>query len=745
VLEQLAKASPPIELVVRHDPATFQRQQENASRNLPERVRYLAQLRVVPRPVLPRDPEQDLGLTLKQQNRGAAGDETHASITYVALVAPESLGAASGFAPGDQLLSVEGVPVADLPPPAVLKMMCHACKSFSVNVLARLNDDEEDSARLNAPSRPSQWRVHGGIQGSSETVPSLATRDNSPLAHQGSYGSSSGAAGPDLHDASFRPVAPEAVGHAHHVASLSLASLPASAHGSSMQLHEERDSSSQDDHQHADEDALVPVPSFNNLQRCYPGSDLVRLEPLVVDWSQTCPGYHPRDYTDSSVFANHRTDAAQTAGQLTALRFNEMDGTIDRRSHEGVYDVSPADHRPLCPLGRTGIRGRGLFCHWGPNHAVHILISRWAREVDGTMKIQDQRPVLEFLALKHPVTKEHYLPGVFVRPGEPLLTAIERALHLAARGVAGAVAGTDPEKGKLSTMKLGNGLEPGTADAALHGVTADVLVVGSSAHTAALVDDGVEESGLDGVDEAIIELMELVVDQEVARIEIYRGALEDPRNTDNAWLETVALNFHDETGLFHGLEFGSSSPHGWMTAFSGCSLCPEQLSVVHQLASAHQAYFVPRRKRTQSGDTVFSVELNKTGNSPFGFSISTSAHGHHRVAGISQLGLAFNVLKERDEIVEINHVPVSGWSHADVKAKIVGNANLLLKIRRQAAASDAGTAALESMATAAAAAVTATASAASASAAVAAHVHAHAHEHMNGHAHAHSHAHTHMQ
>lgn len=30
--------------------------------------------------------------------------------------------------------------------------------------------------------------------------------------------------------------------------------------------------------------------------------------------------------------------------------------------------------------------------------------------------------------------------------------------------------------------------------------------------------------------------------------EIYAGYVDDPRNTDNAWMETVAFNFHDDTG-----------------------------------------------------------------------------------------------------------------------------------------------------------------------------------------------------
>ena len=29
---------------------------------------------------------------------------------------------------------------------------------------------------------------------------------------------------------------------------------------------------------------------------------------------------------------------------------------------------------------------------------------------------------------------------------------------------------------------------------------------------------------------------------------VYAGYVDDPRNTDNAWMETVAYNFHDDTG-----------------------------------------------------------------------------------------------------------------------------------------------------------------------------------------------------
>ena len=35
-------------------------------------------------------------------------------------------------------------------------------------------------------------------------------------------------------------------------------------------------------------------------------------------------------------------------------------------------------------------------------------------------------------------------------------------------------------------------------------------------------------------------------------LQIYKGYVDDPRNTDNSWMETQALNFHDEDGTSVG-------------------------------------------------------------------------------------------------------------------------------------------------------------------------------------------------
>lgn len=36
---------------------------------------------------------------------------------------------------------------------------------------------------------------------------------------------------------------------------------------------------------------------------------------------------------------------------------------------------------------------------------------------------------------------------------------------------------------------------------------------------------------------------------------VYRGYVDDPRNTDNAWMETVCMNFHDSDGLLAKVNF----------------------------------------------------------------------------------------------------------------------------------------------------------------------------------------------
>jgi hypothetical protein len=57
------------------------------------------------------------------------------------------------------------------------------------------------------------------------------------------------------------------------------------------------------------------------------------------------------------------------------------------------------------------------------------------------------------------------------------------------------------------------------------------------------------EEALDGVDDKQLDVLWSKGKP------IYKGYVDDPRNTDNAWMETVAVNFHDDSGLLSKAKF----------------------------------------------------------------------------------------------------------------------------------------------------------------------------------------------
>ena len=64
------------------------------------------------------------------------------------------------------------------------------------------------------------------------------------------------------------------------------------------------------------------------------------------------------------------------------------------------------------PIGRTGMKGRGLLGRWGPNHAVDPIVSRWQRDGKGEKVMMAGKPVMEFVAIKRKDTGDWAIPGV---------------------------------------------------------------------------------------------------------------------------------------------------------------------------------------------------------------------------------------------------------------------------------------------------------------------------------------------
>ncbi len=115
------------------------------------------------------------------------------------------------------------------------------------------------------------------------------------------------------------------------------------------------------------------------------------------------------------------------------------------------------------------------------------------------------------------------------------------------------------------------------------------------------------------------ELVRILTDFESGRInfirismalQVYKGYVDDPRNTDNAWMETIACNFHDETGGLIGnlcLKGGDDATHAvWIELNSNLKLFASHYDFIEHVATMHGAHWQP----VSSLSFIASQQLN---------------------------------------------------------------------------------------------------------------------------------------
>jgi ADP-ribose pyrophosphatase len=176
------------------------------------------------------------------------------------------------------------------------------------------------------------------------------------------------------------------------------------------------------------------------------------VEEADADWSRPLPGYAPPEFTSPKVFQNagvwaDPADITQVTRKLLT------------RTPSGDLPVSLDPHGfPLNPLGRTGLRGRGLLGKWGRNQAGDPLVTRF----------DPSTGQLQVLVIERSDSGRLALPGGMVDEGEAITTTVSRELA--------------------------------------------------------------EETG------AHIRFEETQI--------LFAGVVDDPRNTDHAWMETTVLHQH---------------------------------------------------------------------------------------------------------------------------------------------------------------------------------------------------------
>ncbi|XP_078083043.1 ADP-ribose pyrophosphatase, mitochondrial-like isoform X1 [Mustelus asterias] len=275
--------------------------------------------------------------------------------------------------------------------------------------------------------------------------------------------------------------------------------------------------------------------------RCevYPGSETRRfpVPDEKVDWAVPWADYKPVDYTAPSLFRRPpwADPPYSDEGELDApLKFNHLDGGVDRTSHIVSYNV--VNGFPRNPCGRTGLRGRGLLGRWGPNHAADPIVTRWKREAGKTVTHSHSgKPVLQFVAICRKDNEEWAIPGGMIDPGEKVSVTLRREFG----------------EETLNSLQL---------------------------------------------PEAERQKMKLLIDSLFQAGEmVYKGYVDDPRNTDNAWIETVAMNFHDEKGDSVGkLNLQAGDDAGavkWMDIDQQQKLYASHTALLHQVAQMRNSHW----------------------------------------------------------------------------------------------------------------------------------------------------------
>ncbi|XP_067142573.1 ADP-ribose pyrophosphatase, mitochondrial isoform X1 [Centruroides vittatus] len=205
-----------------------------------------------------------------------------------------------------------------------------------------------------------------------------------------------------------------------------------------------------------------------------------------VSWEVHWPDYKPTEYTISGLSSKPWADP-EIGNSNFKPKWNELDGNVNRRSYVKKYEIF--ENYPLNPIGRTGLRGRGCLGRWGPNHAADPIVTRWKRENKDIIHHKTtKRPILQFVSIQRHDCGEWAIPGGMIDPGEFVSATLKREFCEEALN---SLCLTQSDKQKLEE-KLEDFFKKGK--------------------------------------------------------EIYKGYVDDPRNTDNAWMETVAYVFHDDTG-----------------------------------------------------------------------------------------------------------------------------------------------------------------------------------------------------
>ena len=212
---------------------------------------------------------------------------------------------------------------------------------------------------------------------------------------------------------------------------------------------------------------------------------------------------------------------------------------------------------PRNPMGRTGIRGRGSLYRYGPNHEIMAIVTRWKKHKKKNVYIE-RRKLLEFIACKD-VQTQMKIPGDKVLGDESKFSVVCRTFLELVFGEISGERGRDFNEKDMTTYfaSFATNKETTWDASASNQILTNIF----------------NELGF-------------------FTTMMYSGYIDDPRNTDNAWVEAEIWNFHYDKDEFFDLRIKNVHSK-WKEVTSNVRIHSNDIivDVLKEVAVTHNAFY----------------------------------------------------------------------------------------------------------------------------------------------------------
>lgn len=273
---------------------------------------------------------------------------------------------------------------------------------------------------------------------------------------------------------------------------------------------------------------LIPFDNYIERRPYYIHPDVENNLKLKDDDPKRWAEYHVND--------KYFNKGCQTSNLKSRITFiNGFKQTLEEANI--MFDKS---NLPINPKGRTGMYGPGLLGKNGPNQTADPIFTRWA---PFTLK----PPIKVFCSFRQLFTRNYsnqYLFNLFWELFKSLVLLFPHLEMIAIQ----------------------------RRDTKVWAIPGGMVETGST--VSETLRNEINQEACNNMDsKQFSEAIDEVFSQSNGKL-IYRGYVDDPRNTDSRWLETTAVHFHCPNNLANSIKLNAGDDAKNVTWLTMCSLEP---------------------------------------------------------------------------------------------------------------------------------------------------------------------------